>query len=88
MDLFWFRIWKNKLFFKIKTYFSHNDPDIDPAYCEAIGFIKGKSCITYSQLQKGLSIGYARTARILELLEKNKKIGPKVNDKEKRKILV
>lgn len=86
MDIFYLRIRLNKLKFKIKTFFIKNDPNIDPAYYEALEFIKGKSFITYSQLQKGLNIGYARTSNILELLRKNKKIGPKENGREKRKI--
>lgn len=86
MDTFYLRIWLNKLKYKIKTFFIKNDSNIDPAYFEALEFIKGKPFITYNQLQKGLNIGYARTSNILELLRSNKKIGPKENGTEKRKV--
>jgi len=59
----------------------------DPAYYESLEFIKGKEYISFNQLQKFLEIGYARVGAILDLLEKNKKIGPKENRKERRKII-
>jgi len=87
MNLFKIQIWIYKLKQKIKAILFPIDPNIDQAYLEAIEFIKGKSYITYHQLQKGLNIGYARTINIMEILEKNNKIGPIENGKEKREIL-
>jgi len=76
-----------KIFAYIKTYLLKEDTtEVDQAYFYAEDFIKGKSTITYNQLQKGLNIGYARTAHIMELLEKNNKISPKEDGKEKRRI--
>jgi len=62
------------------------DLNVDPSYFDAVEFIKGKPYITYNQLQKGLNIGYARTAHIMELLETNRKIGMKKEGREKRKV--
>jgi len=77
----------DKIFVYIKKYLRKEDNiEVDQAYFYAENFIKGKSTITYNQLQKGLNIGYARTAHIMELLEKNNKIYPKENGREKRKI--
>lgn len=79
--------WIKKLIARIKLYFVKDKIEIDSSYFEAIEFIKGKSYITYHQLQKGLNIGYARTSQILELLEKNHKVSPQENGKEKRKVI-
>ena len=77
-----------KLWSKITSIFSRQEiVSEDPVYYDAVQFIKDKSYITYNQLQRGLNIGYARTSQILELLEKNHKVGPQENGKEKRKVI-
>lgn len=75
-----------KLLIQVRSYFYKQNTETDPAYYDAEMFIQEKSTITYNQLQKGLNIGYARTARIMEMLESNHKIGPKENGREKREV--
>lgn len=77
-----------RYWFGLKSIFIRPDIADDPSYFDAVDFIKGKSYITYNQLQKGLNIGYARTAHILELLETNHKIGVKKEGREKRKVKI
>lgn len=81
--LFTLKIHLRKFLDRFKSKFSPPEIVEDPAYYDALEFIKGKSFITYNQLQKGLNIGYARTTRIVELLEKNKHIALKTEGKEK-----
>lgn len=72
---------------KYLHYLAVGKEGIDPAYYDAEKYIKGKKSVTFNQLQKFLEIGYARVGKILELLEKNKKIGPKESEREKRIVL-
>ena len=87
MNLFKLRIWIYKQRQKLRLTLFPIDHDTDKVYFDAVDYINGKSYITYNQLQRGLNIGYARTSQIMELLEKNRKIGSKENDKEKRKVI-
>ena len=87
MNLFKLRIWIYKQRQKLRLTLFPIDHDTDKEYFDAVDYINGKSYITYNQLQRGLNIGYARTSQIMELLEKNRKIGSKENDKEKRKVI-
>jgi len=82
------RLILNKFWNNLKLVFVKQEVVDDPSYFDAVEFIKGKPFITYNQLQRGLNIGYARTSRILELLEENHKIGKGIDGREKRKVLI
>lgn len=61
---------------------------IDPAYNDALDLIKCREYITYHWLQSRLEIGYIRAADIMDKLESEGKIGPKIKGREKRKVIV
>ncbi|MBU1446055.1 DNA translocase FtsK, partial [Patescibacteria group bacterium] len=55
---------------------SQNGVDEDALYEEAVKIIKESNKASASLLQRRLKVGYARAARILDLLEENAMIGP------------
>mgnify|MGYP001558188878 FL=1 len=75
---------------KIEEDTSHggdNMSDEDPLYDQAQDLVMQAEKASSSYLQRRLSIGYARAARLLDLLEKNGVIGP-ANGAKPREILI
>ncbi len=58
------------------TFGSSNDDDSDPLYDEAREAVVAAGKASTSYLQRKLRVGYARAARLIDLLEENGVIGP------------
>ena len=61
--------------------------DKDPLYEEAKKIVCEYDRASASLIQRKLSVGYARAARLLDILEENKIVGPDVGSKP-REVLV
>lgn len=61
---------------------------LDPAYNDALELIKGREYVTYHWIQTKLEIGYARALHIMNKLEDEGKIEPKLKGREKRKVKI
>jgi len=59
----------------------------DCAYYHVLNWLKGKDTITGDQIVKQFQVGYARAGRIIDTLEKEGYIAPKVGKSEKRKVI-
>ena len=57
----------------------NHDPDTDPIEADAIDYIRKERKASVSMLQRKFRIGYTRSARIIEKLEKDGIIGPPSN---------
>lgn len=55
--------------------------DSDPLFPSAVKVISGYDHVSASFLQRRLAIGYARAARLLDLLEEKKLIGKAIGSK-------
>lgn len=62
-------------------------PDDDVLLEQAVGILKGYDLASASLLQRRLSIGYARAARLLDILEEKGIVGPGEGAKP-RKVLI
>lgn len=75
---------------KIEENAAHDGEDMDdedPLYDQAQALVMQAEKASASYLQRRLSVGYARAARLLDLLEKNGVIGP-ANGAKPREILI
>ncbi len=62
--------------------------DVDPHFDEAVDIIKSLGKASASLLQRKLSIGYARAARIIDEMEAKGIIGPAGNGSKAREVLI
>jgi S-DNA-T family DNA segregation ATPase FtsK/SpoIIIE len=60
---------------------SSGDGDFDPLYDEAVGVIARSQRATISYLQRELGVGYNRSSRIMEQLQREAVVGPQVGTK-------
>ncbi len=72
---------------KYITYMQLGEFGHDPAYFDTLNLIQGRKHVSFNWLQRKLDVGYARTQRILDRLEKEGKIAPKINGRKKRKVI-
>jgi len=59
----------------------------DCAYYNVLFWLNGKDAITSNEIVKKFQIGYVRAQHIIDTLEKEGHIGPKIGKSEKRKVL-
>jgi len=64
------------------------DEDVDKKYDEAVAFVTKSKQASISAVQRQLRIGYNRAARIIEMMEREKIIGPSDGTSRPREILV
>ena len=64
----------------------NSDASDDDLYDQAVSIVRMENKATVSLLQRRLNVGYARAARIMELLEENGVVGPFVGS-EPREVL-
>ncbi len=62
-------------------------PDVDPAYHQAVRLAVQMGQISVSHLQRRLRLGYARAARLVDMMEQNGIVGPADGSKP-REVLV
>ena len=63
------------------------DEDIDPAYDQAVRMAVQMGQISVSHIQRRLKLGYARAARLVDMMEQNGIVGPADGSKP-REVLV
>lgn len=64
------------------------DPSDDELVEEAIEVVKQYDAVSASLLQRRLSIGYARAAKLMDILENKKVIGPSDGSSKPREVLL
>ncbi|HYS77884.1 MAG TPA: DNA translocase FtsK, partial [Candidatus Dormibacteraeota bacterium] len=63
------------------------DEDVDPAYDQAVRMAIQMGQISVSHIQRRLKLGYARAARLVDMMEQNGIVGPADGSKP-REVLV
>jgi len=59
----------------------------EQCYVKAVEFVRAAGCASVARLQRGLGIGYNRASRLIDLLEHNGVIGPKLPGRVTREVL-
>jgi S-DNA-T family DNA segregation ATPase FtsK/SpoIIIE len=62
-------------------------PPVDPMYDEAVSLVRTLGRASISMLQRRLSVGYNRSARLVDTMEKNGIIGPSEPGSQTREVL-
>lgn len=70
-----------KMMMRIDKRISPEEIDEDKLYKKAVEFIKEERVASATRLQRKFKIGYARAARLLDLIEDDGLIGPANRDK-------
>jgi len=63
------------------------DPDADPLLTEAIDLIRREGRASVSMLQRRLRIGYTRAARLVDVMEERRIVGPPEGTTQLRQVL-
>lgn len=64
------------------------DPNDDELIEEAIAVVSNYDAVSASLLQRRLSIGYARAAKLMDILENKKVVGPSDDSSKPREVLL
>ncbi len=64
------------------------DPNDDELIEEAIAVVSNYDAVSASLLQRRLSIGYARAAKLMDILENKKIVGPSDGSSKPREVLL
>jgi DNA segregation ATPase FtsK/SpoIIIE, S-DNA-T family len=62
--------------------------DDDPFYARAVGFVKAEGSCSISAVQRKLSVGYNRAAKLVERMERDGFVGPAARGGGKREVLL